>query len=398
MLMNIDEDEYLKVGDPELEIPETVIKTPPIVSLIIPTRNESGNVHKLLERIQNCVREFTTEVIFVDDSTDNTPEVIHEAAVAFPELNVSLIHRPAEQRTGGLGGAVVEGFRKARAEYMIVMDGDLQHPPEMIPRLFEKAQTTRADLVAASRRTGQSEVKGLNTTRNLISKVLDLIARMLFPQQLQGVSDPLTGFFLVRRSAIKIDSLRPQGFKILLEILVRNPWMLKTELPFEFGERFTGKSKASAREALKYFNLLWNLRFGERSLRFAGFALIGLSGILVNSAAIALFTDVLNIYYLISAVLATLVSTLWNFSLTETLVYRSGEQNAGRLKRLGMFTLMNSAALLFRSPLIYLLTSILGMHYLISNLLSLGLLTVLRFLLADQWIWGQRPAERMGSD
>jgi len=278
-----------------------------------------------------------------------------------------------------------------------VMDGDLQHPPEMIPQLFNKAIAIQADLVAASRRTDQSDVKGLNTARNLISRGLDLLARVMFPRQLRGVSDPLTGFFLVRRNAIRIDQLHPQGFKILMEILVRNPLMVKAELPFEFGERFAGKSKASAREAFKYFSLLWTLRFGEGSLRFMGFALVGLTGLVVNSAAIALFTDGMGIYYLLSAVLATVVSTVWNFGLTEALVFKRSGQSAGRMKRLGLFMLMNAVALLFRSPLMYLLTTIVGIHYLISNIISLGVLTVLRFMLADQWIWGKSPVEGLGA-
>ena len=80
------------------------------------------------------------------------------------------------------------------------------------------------------------------------------------------MSDPLTGFFLVRVKALDLGALKPKGFKILMEILVRNPKLRKAEVPFHFGERLAGQSKASTSEALKYLHLLWTMRFGEASL------------------------------------------------------------------------------------------------------------------------------------
>ena len=363
------------------------------LSVIVPTRNEAGNIEMLLVSIEKAFAGRSIEVIFVDDSTDNTPQVVNSMVSRFPSLNVRLIHRLPDQRVGGLGGAVVEGLRAANAEYACVMDGDLQHPPEIVPVLLKTAQDKHADLVFATRRSDESRVTGLNSARNLISRGLDLVGRLFFPRQLNGVSDPLTGFFLVRTKAIDIDALRPKGFKILLEILVRNPSLKKAEVPFHFGERFAGQSKASAAEAWKYLHLLWNLRFGDGSLRFIGFALVGLSGLLVNSLALALATEVLNVYYMVSVVFATLVSTLWNFTLTELWVYGSGSQEKGRFKRLSLFLGMNVIALALRSPLIYVLTSIFGMYYLMSNLLSLAALTVLRFALADNIIWGRPKAK-----
>jgi putative flippase GtrA len=174
-----------------------------------------------------------------------------------------------------------------------------------------------------------------------------------------------------------------------MEILVRNPHLRKAEVPFHFGQRFAGQSKASASEAVKYFNLLWTLRFGEGSLRFIGFALIGVTGILVNSLFLFLATDKLHIYYLVSAGIATVASTLWNFSLTEGIVYRAQVQARGRAKRLGWFFVVNLIALALRTPIIYLMTGVMGIYYVISNLVSLAILTVVRFLVADNWIWGQ---------
>lgn len=363
------------------------------LSVIVPTRNEAGNVELLLTSLKKAFGSTELEVIFVDDSTDETPEVVKAAVGHFPSLHVRLIHREPEQRTGGLGGAVVAGFHAARAAYVCVMDGDLQHPPELVPVLLKTASAQGADLVVATRRNGASKVDGLNASRNLISKVLDTMGRMFFPRQLKGVSDPLTGFFLLRLAAIDLGALRPRGFKILMEILVRNPQLVKAEIPFHFGQRFAGESKANPKEVWRYFNLLWGMRFGEDSMRFIGFALVGASGILVNALVQYVATDLAHIYYLISTAIATAGSTLWNFALTEGLVYSSAEQSKGRLKRLVLFSGMNIGALALRAPVVYLLTTGLGIYHIFSNLASLVALTILRFMLADNIIWGQPGLE-----
>ncbi len=359
------------------------------LSIIVPTRNESGNINTLLARINRVLHGLQAEVIFVDDSTDETPQMVEATKQLFPELTIRLFHRTAEQRSGGLGGAVLLGMQNAQSDFACVMDGDLQHPPELLPLLLRTAKEKHVDLVVATRRNNHSQVTGLNSTRNLISRGLDLTARLFFPRRLRGVSDPLSGFFLVRVDALDLTSLHPNGFKILLEILVRNPKLSKAEVPFHFGERLAGESKASTKEAVNYFKLLWRLKFSHSTMRFAGFALVGASGILVNSLVLYLATSKLNIYYLISVAIATVASTLWNFGFTESLVYRAANQSQGRLRRLLLFSVMNVAALALRSPIIYILTSLLTVNYIVSNLISLALLTIIRFLTADALIWGR---------
>ncbi len=368
----------------------------PALSVIVPTKNESGNIEMLLTRIEKAMNGASTEVVFVDDSTDDTPDVICRLSDGYPGLVVSLLHRLPDQQTGGLGGAVIAGMQVAHAPFACVMDGDLQHPPELLPQLLAVAEQKKADLVVASRRVAESKVSGLNLARNLISRGLDKIARIFFPKQLRGVSDPLTGFFLVRMSAIDFDHMQPKGFKILLEILVRNPDLVKAEVPFHFGVRNAGKSKASTKEAIKYFTLLWNLRFGDSDFRFIKFALVGASGILVNSVALALANDSIHNFVISTAVatvastaIATVASTTWNFILTEWWVFKIRPTSEGRLKRFVLFFAMNLVALAFRDPIIYVLTYVLGVNLLISNVISLTLLIVLRYLLADGFIWGK---------
>ncbi len=129
-------------------------------------------------------------------------------------------------------------------------------------------------------------------------------------------------------------------------------------------ERFAGQSKASATEAWKYFNLLLTLRFGTDLYASPSFALVGVSGILVNSLALYLATASLKFITSLSVVLATVASTLWNFGLNEALVFRSRSKASERIRRLTMFFTMNIAALGMRSPLIFVLTTCFGVHYL----------------------------------
>src|SRR5215212_529487 len=357
------------------------------LSMVIPTRNESGNIEPLLMRIHQALKGISAEVVFVDDSTDETPEIIRKLQEWFP-LPIKLIARPADRRKNGLGGAVVEGFQAAQGTWMGVMDADLQHPPEMIPRLLRQAQRNGADIVMGSRLAPGGDSSSLGMTRNLISHVFAWTTRLAFPQRLWKVTDPLTGFFLTRRAALKVEDLKPDGFKILLEILVSHPQLKVTEVPIQFGHRNAGESKASVKETVKFFRGLFRLRMAGKT-HFLKFLLVGLSGLVVNSAALFAFTELAAIHYVISAALATQVSTLWNFGLTETWVFGKRETERPFLQRLVGFLLVNNLLLVVRGPIMTLLVDRGGVHYLVANLVSLFAMTVLRYLLADKWIWNQ---------
>jgi exopolysaccharide biosynthesis polyprenyl glycosylphosphotransferase len=232
----------------------------PAVSVIVPTRNESGNVGSLVALLDGVLAQHDMEVIFVDDSDDGTDAVVREIVTA-DNREIVLIHREREQRTGGLGGAVVEGLRAARAPWACVMDGDLQHPPALIADLFDRAERGDVDIVVASRFCGDGRADEFGPLRRMLSRVSRTAAEQLFAEQLRGVTDPMSGFFMVRRDAVDADALRPRGFKILLEILVRMRGLRKAEVPFAFGIRHSGDSKSGAKEGARYLKQLWGLRF-----------------------------------------------------------------------------------------------------------------------------------------
>ena len=236
----------------------------PLVSVVVPTRNEAGNVPELLRRLGQVMPGTPLEIVFVDDSDDGTDLVV-EASREACERDIVLVHRPAERRLGGLGGAVVEGMRVARGSWVCVMDGDLQHPPEIIPELVQRVETAAADLVIASRYRPGGNREGLNAIRAAISSGSTMASKLLLGGNLGGVSDPMSGFFLVRRDAVPLNRLRPDGFKILLEILVRTPELKVAEVPFQFGNRYSGESKAGVREGLRYVRQLRTLARAART-------------------------------------------------------------------------------------------------------------------------------------
>jgi dolichol-phosphate mannosyltransferase len=231
----------------------------PIVSVIVPTRNESGNVGPLVALLDGVLAQRDMEVIFVDDSDDGTDAVVREMVPA-DNRDIVLIHREREQRAGGLGGAVVAGLRAARAPWACVMDADLQHPPALIADLFDRAERGDVDIVVATRFCGGGRTEEVGPLRRMLSRVSTLAAQRLFAKQLRGVTDPMSGFFMVRRDAVDAGALRPQGFKILLEILVRTRGLRKAEVPFVFGIRHSGESKSGAKEGARYLKQLWGLR------------------------------------------------------------------------------------------------------------------------------------------
>jgi dolichol-phosphate mannosyltransferase len=360
----------------------------PALSIVIPTRNEEGNIERLVERLDDVLASTTAEILFVDDSDDGTLAAIDRAR-GLCRHDVREIHRPPGARRGGLGGAVVEGLRNARAPWICVMDADLQHPPEVVERLAANAREDRVDLIAASRFGTDGSVGQFGPLRRGLSWFSAGSATLVFRRRLHHLTDPMSGFFMVRRAALDLDVLQPNGFKILLEIVVRTPALRVAEVPFEFGTRYAGASKASAREGARYLAQLWRLRLGKFTTHVGRFGLVGATGLIVNTVVLAALADLVGLYYVAAAAFATQASTLWNFTFTELWVFSDREHRGRGLRRMAMFFVVNNLALLLRVPVLIALTSGLGIHYAVSNLLSLALIFAARFTLADLWIWAK---------
>lgn len=240
---------------------DAVLAWQPTLSIIVPTRNEQGNIAALARRVSLALATVSYEIIFVDDSDDATPDAIRQARANDPR--VRLLHRvPGEARVGGLATAVVAGLQAAQGALLAVIDADLQHPPETLASLVAAAQD--ADIVVASRYIPGGSPGGLaGPVRLLVSRSTAALAGLSF-RRVRACSDPMSGFFLVRREVIAGVDLRPQGFKILLEILVRGKWSMLAEVPYVFATREAEQSKASLRQGVEYLRHLRVLRFQGR--------------------------------------------------------------------------------------------------------------------------------------
>ncbi|KZE89509.1 Undecaprenyl-phosphate mannosyltransferase [Microbacterium sp. TNHR37B] len=357
----------------------------------MPTYNEAPNVAELVRRVAAALDgagggvRTTAEIIFVDDSTDDTPEVVRLVAEQAP-LPVRLIHRTV--RTGGLGGAVVEGLRAATADACLVMDGDLQHPPEKIPELVARFDEGDVDVVVASRYAGGGTAHGLaDRTRVLVSKASTAITKAMFPVRLRDVTDPMTGFFLVSRAAVDLDGLRPRGFKILLEMLVRRSFRV-AEVPFDFADRHAGESKASVRQGIHFLAQLAALRFGKMSL----FAIIGGLGAVLNVGIVAALTH-WGVGYLIAAIVAAEVTIVGNFLLIERFVFSDMRgQASGVWSRFAKSFAFNNAEAVVRIPIVAFMVETGHLSAVVATAITLVVAFVVRFVFHSLVVYAPRNA------
>jgi dolichol-phosphate mannosyltransferase len=228
------------------------------VSLILPTFNEARNIRSMLHAAfdnLNNVRGLRFEIIVVDDnSPDGTAQVALEEALGHPEMRV--IRRLGE---AGLATAVIRGWQASSGDILAVMDADLQHPAAVLTELLG-AIRTGADLSVGSRHVGEGGVSDWCWTRRIISRTAQFIGLVLLPEVVGRISDPMSGYFMLRRSAIVGKSLNPTGYKILIEILARGTFARISEIGYIFRERSKGESKISVAVYLQYLQHLLRLR------------------------------------------------------------------------------------------------------------------------------------------
>lgn len=358
------------------------------VTIIVPTFNERANVAELVARVGAALNGRDAEILFVDDSTDDTAAEVARVAVDAP-LPVRVIHR--QENAGGLGGAVVRGLSDAAADICIVMDGDLQHPPELIPAIIERFEQGDADVVAASRYIGGGDTRGLGTALRFgVSRAATWLTKAMFPRRLSRSTDPMTGFFLVDRRRLNVAQLRPQGFKILLEILARSDMRI-AEVPMEFSERRNGTSKATLRQGATFALHLARLRFGKMSL----FAIIGGIGAVINLAIMWALTS-LGVDYIWAAIIGAEVTIIGNFLLQERFVFGDMRTDARSIgaRFAASFTFNNVEAAL-RIPIMVLMVETWHISSVLATGLSLIVAFFARFLFHSLFVYAPRRAQRI---
>ena len=359
------------------------------VTVIVPTFNERENVAELVARVAAALAGDDAEILFIDDSSDDTADEVRRVAADAP-LPVRVIHR--EQNSGGLGGAVVLGLEAAASDLCIVMDGDLQHPPELLPVLLARHAEGDADVVAASRYIGGGDTSGLGTAvRFGVSRAATWLTRAMFPIRLARSTDPMTGFFLVDRRRLDLATLRPQGFKILLEILARTDLRM-AEVAMEFGERRHGTSKASLRQGGTFIAHLARLRFGKMSL----FALIGIIGAVANLAIMWVLTTV-GVPYVWAAIIGAGATIIGNFLLQERFVFADMRTDARSVwQRFAASFAFNSIEAALRIPVMALMVETWHISSVLATGLSLIVAFFARFLFHSLVVYAPRRRDAGG--
>jgi dolichol-phosphate mannosyltransferase len=236
------------------------------LSLAVPTLREAENIPALITRIRTVLDPLGIpyEILVVDDdSCDGTVEVVTELARL--DSRIRLLVRKGQR---GLSGAILHGWRHTDAPILGVMDADLQHPPELLPQLVAAIEAG-SDLVIGSRYTEGGGLGEWNPFRRLLSAAAVWVT---WPVQRSGLRarDPMSGFFFVRRECLDRIGFQHSGFKLLLEILVRGRLRRVEEVPFAFGQRYRGASKANFKVAFDYGRLLarlYSTRFFELGRR-----------------------------------------------------------------------------------------------------------------------------------
>ncbi len=297
------------------------------LSIVIPTFNERENIVPLIERLRAALIGIAWEVIFVDDdSSDKTVEVVRSLSVGDRRIRgIRRIHRR------GLAGACLEGILSTSAPIVAVMDADLQHDETRLAAMLSMMRSNHSDLVVATRYGGEgSSEEGFNRIRQAGSQVAIRIAKRLLNIE---TSDPMSGFFMVRRTLI--DELAPklsqQGFKILLDILASSPVPLNIgEISYVFRPRIHGESKLDASVIFEYIGLLVAKWSGDIvSSRMLLFGMVGLSGVIVHLTMLRLFL-LGGLAFPVSQAAAMLAAVVSNYTFNNALTYRDRRRRGVR--------------------------------------------------------------------
>jgi dolichol-phosphate mannosyltransferase len=405
--MNPIQDQHLlTVPQGRLQIPATPPGAPINAgirfSLVIPTYNEGRNIKTIVQHLSMLLDQAMPEryelIIVDDDSPDRTWEIAAALMADYRQLRV--MRRQTER---GLSTAVIRGWQAAQGEVLGVIDGDLQHPPEVLLQLFQAIEQG-ADLAVASRHIEGGGVSEWSVIRRFLSRGAQVLGLLILPNVVGRVSDPMSGYFLVRRQSIAERKLNPLGYKILLEVLGRGEIQQVAEVGYVFQERREGESKVTWRQYVDYLLHLVRLRSGGRItrfrrkyqpplMRFLRFGLVGLSGVFVDMAVLYLLHDPSGLGWgltrskIIASETAIINNFLWNDRWTFGDVSSRQRGLRQRLRRLLKFNLICLFGLTLNVALLNVLYNHFHLNPYVANLIAIAAVTLLNFWLNLKLSW-----------
>ncbi|QZZ19424.1 glycosyltransferase [Leptothermofonsia sichuanensis E412] len=370
-------------------------------SLVVPTYNEGGNIDKIIRVLSQILDQAMPndyELIVVDDdSPDLTWEQAQKLTIDYPNLRVM---RRVDER--GLSTAVIRGWQAARGEVLGVIDGDLQHPPEVLLQLLASIESG-ADLAVASRHVDGGGVSDWSLTRRILSRGAQMLGLILLPRVISRVSDPMSGYFVVRRRAIADQVMSPLGYKILIEVLGRGNIERIAEVGYVFQEREAGESKVTWKQYTDYLHHLLRLRLSSGQIgqlrqtisfplgRFIRFGLVGATGLVVDMGVLYVLYDVLGLGLTRSAIFAAELAIINNFIWNDCWTFKdlAGKQRGWRkrIKRLAKFNAICLMGLILKILLLNLFFNGLQLNAYLANLLAIALVTLWNFWFNLQLSW-----------
>jgi dolichol-phosphate mannosyltransferase len=355
------------------------------LTVIIPTFNEEENIAAIIEAVDEVLvsNNLRGEILVVDDnSRDGTIAIA--TRIADRKENVRLIVRMQDH---GLSQSVVEGFSEARSDIFQVIDADFSHPVELIPRFYE-ALRNGADIAIGSRYMKGGSIEQWPFRRRIISLGATVFGRILFPE----ITDPVSGFFAVKREVVEHAPLTPRGYKILMEVLGKGRWRSVVEIPFVFRDREEGESKLRVNTIIEYITqcidiTLYSVRYRTGALwsewkTIASFGCVGISGIVVNMGLLYALTEYVGLFYLVSAAIAIELSIVNNFFWNDIWTFKSEKSLKldRKMHRFASFQVVSMGGLVINIGILFLLTDIAGVYYLLANLVGI--------LVAFAWNYG----------
>ena len=291
----------------------------PELAVIVPTYNERSNVVPMVTALDQALAGIDYEVIFVDDdSPDGTADEVRAIASRTPR--VRLLHRINRR---GLASAAVEGMMSSSADYLAVMDGDLQHDERILPQMLARIKAEHLDLVVGTRYSGGS-MGDFAPNRVALS---NLGRRLSMWVCHAALSDPMSGYFVVSRPWLMgvVRSLSTVGFKILLDLVASSDRPVRfAEIAYTFRKRVHGESKLNLLVGLEYLELLLDKRIGDWiPVRYAMFGIVGTIGVAAQLALVGLFLETGIFQFRDAQLYSSLLVILLNFVLNDRFTFRS---------------------------------------------------------------------------
>ena len=360
------------------------------LSIIVPTFREAANIPALAERVDAALSGtgIEWELLLVDDDSGDGSEAV--AAELARRLPVRMVTRRETPRDLSL--AVIEGIRLCRFDRLVVMDADLSHPPERIVDLLA-ALDAGCDMVIGSRYAPGGIVdRSWSLYRVLNSRLATWLARPLV-----DCADPMSGFFATRRSALpELDTSRPLGYKIALELMVRGNLRVR-EIPIDFRDRSMGASKMNWRQQVRFarhLSRLYNHKFGSLA-RVPFFSAVGVSGLAVDLTCY-LALQWAGVEHRLARFLSFWPAVSWNWALNRGLTFseRARQPRVGQWARFMASSLVGLGINVGSYALLTSYLETFDRHRLLAFFCGVGLGSLVNFLVADLYVYSRHPGRR----